>query len=57
VVDPRAFTDAQWRKRLQYLKDSGGVWMDVWGAKPGEPGCLIPAHLIVTPVSTSKGVA
>lgn len=56
VVDPRAFTEAQWGKRLQHLTDSG-VWMDAWGPKPGAPGCLVPPHLIVTPVSTAQGAA
>jgi hypothetical protein len=56
VVDPHAFTEGQWRKRLDHVKD-GGAWMDAWGAKPGAPGCLVPPHLIVTPVSTSKGAA
>jgi hypothetical protein len=56
VVDPHAFTEVQWLKRLQYLKDSG-TWMDAWGARPGAPGCLVPPHLIVTPVSASQGAA
>ncbi len=56
VVDPRTFTDAQWGKRLQYLTDSG-VWMDAWGPKPGAPGCLVPSHLILAPVSASTGAA
>ena len=41
VIDPHAFTEGQWLKRLQYLKDSG-TWMDAWGTRPGEPGCLAP---------------
>jgi hypothetical protein len=56
VVDPHAFTEGQWRKRLDHVK-AGGDWMEAWGAKPGAPGCLVPPHLIVTPVSTSKGAA
>jgi hypothetical protein len=56
VRDPRSFTDADWQKRLTYLQDSE-TWIDAWGPKPGEPGCLVPSHLIVTPVSTSKGAA
>jgi hypothetical protein len=56
VRDPRSFTDADWQKRLKYFQDSE-TWMPSWGAKPGEPGCLVPSHLILTPVSDSKGVA
>jgi hypothetical protein len=56
VRDPRSFTDADWQKRLTYLQDSE-TWLDAWGPKPGEPGCLVPSHLIVTPVSTAKGAA
>jgi hypothetical protein len=54
--DPRSFTDADWQKRLTYFQDSK-TWLEAWGAKPGAPGCLVPSHLIVTPVSTSKGAA
>jgi hypothetical protein len=56
VRDPRSFTDADWQKRLTYLQDSE-TWLEAWGPKPGEPGCLVPSHLIVTPVSTAKGAA
>jgi hypothetical protein len=48
--DPRSFTDADWQKRLTYLQESG-TWLDAWGAEPGKPGCLVPAHLILTGVS------
>jgi hypothetical protein len=56
VRDPRSFTDADWQKRLTYLQDTE-TWLDAWGTRPGEPGCLVPSHLIVTPVSSSKGAA
>jgi hypothetical protein len=56
VRDPRSFTDADWQKRLTYLQDKE-TWLEAWGSKPGEPGCLVPSHLIVTPVSASKGAA
>jgi hypothetical protein len=56
VRDPRSFTDADWQKRLTYLQDSE-TWLEAWGPKPGEPGCLVPPHLIVTPVSSAKGAA
>jgi hypothetical protein len=56
VRDPRSFTDGDWQKRLKYFQDSE-TGMDAWGAKPGAPGCLVPSHLILTPVSDSKGAA
>jgi hypothetical protein len=57
VRDPRSFTDAEWVKRLEHQR-SGKEWLENrWGPSPGEPGCLVPSHLIVTPVSTSKGAA
>ena len=56
VRDPRSFTDADWQKRLTYLQDSE-TWLPAWGPKPGEPGCLVPSHLIVTPVSSVTGAA
>lgn len=56
VRDPRTFTNQDWQKRLRYFQESD-TWMEAWGAEPGQPGCLVPAHLIVNPVSTSKGVA
>ncbi len=56
VRDPRSFTDADWQKRLTYLQDSE-TWLERWGPKPGEPDCLVPSHLIVTPVSSLKGAA
>jgi hypothetical protein len=56
ALDPRSFTPGQWQKRLDSHR-GGGDWLDIWGPKPGEPGCLVPPHLIVTPVSTSQGAA
>jgi hypothetical protein len=55
-IDPRMFTPGQWLKRLENYKASGN-WLDLWGPAPGAPGCLVPPHLIVTPVSTAKGAA
>ncbi len=56
-IDPRTFTETQWRNRLRSLAD-GVAWMDIWGPKPGEPNCLVPPHLILTPVvANSKGAA
>jgi hypothetical protein len=54
--DARSFTDADWQKRLTYFHDSR-TWLEAWGAKPGDPGCLVPPHLILCPVSASKGAA
>jgi hypothetical protein len=48
-IDPRSFTPGQWLKRLESHRE-GGDWLDMWGPRPGEPGCLVPPHLIVTPV-------
>lgn len=55
-IDPRSFTDDNWRRRLTYFHEAER-WLDAWGPKPGEPGCLVPSHLILTPVSNSKGAA
>ncbi|WP_154073553.1 hypothetical protein [Bradyrhizobium erythrophlei] len=55
-INPRTFDDDGWRRRLKYFQDAD-KWLDEWGAKPGEPGCLVPPHLILTPVSNSKGAA
>jgi hypothetical protein len=52
--DPRTFTDADWQKRLTYLQEAD-KWVPDWGPKPGEPGCLVPSHLLIAPVS--KGAA
>jgi hypothetical protein len=54
--DPRSFTDGDWQKRLTYFQDSQ-TWLGAWGARPGVPGCLVPAHLLLSPVSMSKGAA
>jgi len=35
----------QWRARLKTWKP-GGYWPDVWGNKPGEPGCVVPGDLL-----------
>ena len=55
--DPRSFTDTEWAKRLEHQR-SGKEWLaDRWGPKPGEPGCLVPTHLILVQVSNSMGAA
>jgi hypothetical protein len=55
-IDPLSFDDDKWRRVLAYFRDTQ-TWVDAWGPRPGEPGCLVPSHLIVTPVSTAKGAA
>jgi len=56
AIDPRSFADDQWQRRLGPYHDNG-AWSESWGPKPGAPGCFVPSHLIVTPVSASKGAA
>jgi hypothetical protein len=41
-ADPAA---SQWRARLKNYKP-GGYWPEIWGERPGEPGCLVPALLL-----------
>lgn len=38
--------DEQWRKRLVYARRERR-WGEEWGPKPGDPGCLVPSHLLV----------
>jgi hypothetical protein len=46
---PEDYTDADWQARLQHL-DEHGEWSTHFGPRPGEPGCLVPSHLLVKPV-------
>jgi len=55
VRDPRTYTDADWQKRLDHLRDCDTWVEDRWGPRPGEPGCLVPSHLLLATVS--KGAA
>jgi DNA-binding transcriptional regulator YhcF (GntR family) len=55
-IDPRTFTPEQWQRRLGPY-NGNGAWSESWGPKPGEPGCLVPSHLILTPVSSVTGAA
>jgi hypothetical protein len=43
--DPQSFTESDWRDRLanNWAK---GQWSGLWGPRPGEPGCHVPAHLL-----------
>lgn len=56
IVDPLAFTDEQWRKRLTYSHEASR-WLETWGPKPGAPGCLVPSHLLLNPVAKARGAA
>jgi hypothetical protein len=43
---PTSFNDADWLSRLK-AHDSGSLWPEQhWGPRPGEPGCLVPSHLL-----------
>jgi hypothetical protein len=46
---PEDFSDTEWQVRLKRLAEQG-QWSSYWGPKPGEPNCLVPAHLLVKPV-------
>jgi hypothetical protein len=40
---------SQWRKRIESWATSGGrFWLDSWGEKPGQPGCMVPAEALAT---------
>jgi hypothetical protein len=56
VRDPQTYTDVDWQKRLDYYQQNG-TWIDAWGARPGDPGSFVPAHLIVAVVPAAKGAA
>jgi hypothetical protein len=47
--DRRTFTDAKWQKILTYAQENG--WSLGFGPRPGEPGCLVPSHLLIARVS------
>jgi hypothetical protein len=44
-LDPQTFTDADWRDRLNN-NWAKGEWSSLWGPRPGEFGCKVPAHLL-----------
>jgi hypothetical protein len=44
---PNDFTEADWRKRLEYCA-KGGKWPETeWGPMLGRPGCLVPAAIVL----------
>jgi hypothetical protein len=55
-IDPRSFAEDKWQRCLKYFGDTE-TWVEAWGPKPGEPGCLVPSHLLLARVSSSKGAA
>lgn len=34
-----------WHQRMKMWKDSG-IWLPMWGPKPGQPDCRVPASLL-----------
>jgi hypothetical protein len=46
--DPRSFSETEWRDNMR-LSEKMGRWPSFWGPRPGEEGCLVPAHLLIRP--------
>lgn len=54
--DPHSFTETEWRDRLS-LHQNGQKWpRTYWGPAPGESGCLVPRHLLVSAVEAAAVV-
>jgi hypothetical protein len=54
---PSDFTEADWRKRLDYC-DQGGKWPETeWGPARGKPGCLVPPKLLLRSDGRAGGSA
>jgi hypothetical protein len=50
--DPKTFTDAEWRERLADFRSAQQSWPDLyWGPAPGQPGCFVPARLLIDEAS------
>jgi hypothetical protein len=45
--DPSTFKDEEWRTCLTRWDDTGEWSISYWGPKPGQPGCLVPARLLL----------
>jgi hypothetical protein len=45
-MDPHSFSDEDWRDRLHNSWWAKGEWSSLWGPRPGEFGCRVPAHLL-----------
>jgi hypothetical protein len=41
-LGPQSFSDLDWKDRLR----NNGEWSNLWGPRPGEAGCKVPAHLL-----------
>jgi hypothetical protein len=50
--DASTFSDADWEVRLQHQSSTGEWPRRHWGPRPGEAGCLVPAHLLVKPIDS-----
>lgn len=42
--------DDHWRSALEIYRERGS-WHDAWGPKPGDPGCRVPAQLLLEAVA------
>jgi hypothetical protein len=50
VRNPGTFSETDWLERLAQYQKSRTWPACYWGPAPGEPGCLVPAALIVKPI-------
>lgn len=48
--DVASWPEARWRLALEIWREREG-WADEWGPRPGEPGCIVPAHLLIGAVA------
>jgi len=53
--DLAALTDAEWSKPIQHWRDKAEWSASYYGPPPGEPGCLVPARLLITAQPASTG--
>jgi hypothetical protein len=49
--DPSTFSDEDWRTFLGRWNDTGEWSISYWGPKPGQPGCCVPARLLLNSAS------
>jgi hypothetical protein len=50
--DPRTFSDAYWRSCLKQWNEKQKWSASYWGPTPGQPGCCVPARLLLNNAST-----
>jgi hypothetical protein len=50
--DHTTFGESDWRECLEQYQQTEKWSARYWGPAPGEPGCLVPAALIVKPITT-----